>query len=66
MLLSILSGYLHGLWIDYKRNTAYAKVALISSIVVSGGFLVFFKYTNFFIKNINHILSVKIPPLAIV
>lgn len=66
MLLSIVSGYLHGLWIDYKRNTASARVALISSIVVSGGFLIFFKYTNFFIKNINHILSVKIPPLAIV
>ena len=66
MLLSIVSGYLHGLWIDYKRNTPSAKVALISSIVVSGGFLLFFKYTNFFIKNINQIFSFKIPSLEIV
>ena len=65
MLLSIVSGYMHGLWIDKKRNTPYGRLALISSIVSSVGVLFFFKYTDFFIENINYIFSGRISPLKI-
>ena len=66
MLLSITLGYLHGLWIDKMRATRYAKIPLISSIIVSVGILIYFKYTDFIIWNINYILSMNISPLNVV
>ena len=60
MIISIISAYLHALWIASLRNGRYAKIPLISSIVVSTGMLVYFKYSNFFIKNINLLFSAEI------
>ena len=57
MIISILSGYLHGLWIDKARESKYAKLPMISSLVVSIGLLVYFKYFDFIIININKIFS---------
>ncbi len=63
---SSLSGYIHGRLIDASRHTPYARVWLISSIVVGLGLLGFFKYSNFFIDNINILFGTEITPLAIV
>jgi alginate O-acetyltransferase complex protein AlgI len=63
MLVSIVSGYLHGLWIYHTKNRRHAKIALSSSVIVSIGMLMYFKYFNFFIENINSIFSAKIAPL---
>nr|WP_163192210.1 MBOAT family O-acyltransferase [Clostridium thermarum] len=63
MILSIISGYLHGLWIDKGIKQGRGKVALISSIVVSIGVLLFFKYSDFFIENINSMFATGISPL---
>lgn len=63
MLVSITSGYLHGLWIHKVRNTKYAKFAMTSSIVVGVGLLLYYKYIDFFIFNINTIFSSHIPLL---
>lgn len=51
---SILSGYLHGLWIGKAMGSQYARLPLVSSIVVVLGLLFFFKYINFFIANFNY------------
>jgi alginate O-acetyltransferase complex protein AlgI len=61
MVASIISGYLHGLWIDRARGSRYAKIPLISSVVFSIGLLMFFKYTDFFITNINWAFKINIP-----
>lgn len=53
MIGSALSGYIHGLLIEKAKGTKYAKVPLITSIVISVGLLGFFKYSNFFIENTN-------------
>jgi alginate O-acetyltransferase complex protein AlgI len=53
MLATILSSYIHGLLIDRFRGTVWAKVFLWSSVVTSLGALGFFKYSDFFISNIN-------------
>ncbi len=58
MIFSIISTYIFGLLIDkYKK---YSKVFLIISICISVGILVYFKYTNFIIQNINLWLKNKI------
>jgi len=65
MALSILSGYLHGFWIERAKSGRYAKISLISSIITSIGLLVIFKYADFFIGNINGIFCSNIPLLRI-
>lgn len=65
MIVSSVSGYLHGLWIAGAKEGRYAEIPLISSIIVSLGMLAFFKYTDFFIENINWAFSAGISPLKI-
>ena len=48
LVISCVSGYLHGLWIERAKKGRYAKVSLISSVITSVGGLVFFKYTDFY------------------
>lgn len=68
MILSIISGYLHGLWIFKVKGSRYAKIPLLSSIIVSVGLLMFFKYLDFIIENINwviNLLSIKSRSLSL-
>jgi alginate O-acetyltransferase complex protein AlgI len=62
---SSFSGYVHGLLIEKFRGTRFSKAALISSIVVGIGLLGFFKYSNFFIENINGIFKTQIGVLSL-
>ncbi len=59
MIGSALSGWVHGLLIEKFRGTKWSKVALISSLIVGLGLLGFFKYSNFFITNINNLFGLK-------
>ncbi|WP_336746698.1 MBOAT family O-acyltransferase [Clostridium sp.] len=61
MIISIISGYLHGLWISRAGSGKYAKAPLISSIIVHIGLLIYFKYIDFFIKNVNAIFDAGLP-----
>ncbi len=65
MIGSSLSGWVHGLLIEKFRGTKWSKVALISSLVVGLGLLGFFKYSNFFITNVNNIFHTEIGLLSI-
>lgn len=60
LLFSIIINYLHSLVIDKYLDTKIAKVALISSISINVLILAFFKYSNFFIQNINSIFDINI------
>ena len=66
MVISILSGYLHGLWIYKSRKSRYAKLPLICSIAFSIGILLYFKYADFLIQNINWIFDLEISSLKVV
>ncbi len=57
LLFSTVVDYTHSLIIDKKRGTPAAKYALISSIVLNLSILGFFKYSDFFIGNINALFS---------
>lgn len=66
MIVSIVSGFLHGLWIDRMRGSSYARIPMISSIIVGIGMLVYFKYFDFLIVNMNSVFSLNIAPLKLV
>lgn len=57
MIFSSVSGYWHGLWIERMRGKRYSSVALVSSITVHLLLLMYFKYTDFFIANVNTLFS---------
>jgi len=64
MVISIVVTYLFGILIDkYKKHS---KLFLILSICASAGILVYFKYINFIIENINLWLTNKIDFIYVV
>ena len=65
MILSTLSAYIFGFFID-KAEDKKRRVLLISSLICSFLPLLFFKYTDFFIGNLNLVPFVDIPLLKLV
>ncbi|MBQ4557500.1 MAG: MBOAT family protein [Clostridia bacterium] len=65
MLVACLSSYIHGLLIDKCRGTKWAKFWVGSSVTISLLMLGFFKYSNFFIENVNAIFKSDIALLGI-
>jgi alginate O-acetyltransferase complex protein AlgI len=65
MIFSSFSGYIHGLIIEKHRGGSASKAALISSVIIGIGLLGFFKYSNFFITNINNIFGADINTLSL-
>lgn len=65
MLFSCLSSFIHGILIDKYRSTKWAKVWLVSSVTTSMLLLGFFKYSDFFLQNINSIFRADIELLGI-
>ena len=65
MIATILSSYIHGLLIDKFRGTVWSKVFLCTSVITSIGALGFFKYSDFFIGNVNSLLHTEIPLLKL-
>ena len=61
LIISSVSDYLHGLYIESHRGTRKAKYALISSIVINLAMLGVFKYTDFLIGTVNSLLGTSIP-----
>ncbi|MGN1012683.1 MAG: MBOAT family O-acyltransferase [Clostridia bacterium] len=53
MIISIFLTYVHGILID--KYPQHKKKFLISSVIISVGLLIIFKYTDFIISNINMI-----------
>ncbi|MBQ7927012.1 MAG: MBOAT family protein [Lachnospiraceae bacterium] len=55
ILATTVSSYIHGLLIERFRGSVWSKVFLWSSVVTSIGVLGFFKYSDFFISNVNNL-----------
>ncbi|MEI3251446.1 MAG: MBOAT family O-acyltransferase [Candidatus Gastranaerophilaceae bacterium] len=63
MLLTILIVYIFGILIDKfdrEKKLTLKKLSLILCIILVLGSLIFFKYSNFLIENINSIFNTKI------
>lgn len=66
MIFSTLVDFTIGLIIDKHRSSKIIpKAALITSVVINLGMLGFFKYSGFFIENINNIFNVDIEVLKL-
>lgn len=63
IVISSILGYLQGLWIYKSMDSKYRKIPLIFSILTGIGLLMYFKYTDFFINNLNLIFKTNIPLL---
>ncbi len=57
LLLSILINYIGGLVIGKSDSKKIKKLSLIITVVFDVGLLFYFKYTDFFISNINNIFG---------
>lgn len=65
MLVSVFLSYLFGLLIERFRTTPAAKAVCILSVAVSLSFLLYFKYTDFFIESFNAVTGQSTPLLKI-
>ena len=65
MLLSIVLGYIYGLLIGKQSDKKIAKAWVFVSCVTSLGFLGYYKYTDFFIENVNAVTGLSIPLLKL-
>ncbi len=65
MLATTLSSYIHGLLIGHFRGSVWGKVFLWSSVITSIGALGFFKYSDFFIHNVNNVFGSSISLLGL-
>ena len=63
MVISITTAYLFGFLIEKNRSDApkKAKAAMIVSLAVNLSFLFFFKYYNFFARNLSLLPFVNLP-----
>lgn len=57
ILLSILVNYVAGLLLEKNSNIKQRKFILVLSLIYNLGMLGFFKYSNFFVENLNYILK---------
>lgn len=64
LLLSCIINYIIGSLIDKHRK--YGKIFLIIALVYDIGILLYFKYLDFFIENINNIFKSEIPLFHII
>ena len=65
MAIAITAGYVLGRLIEASRGRGLSKVFLILSIVAAVCTLGYFKYTDFFITNINVLTGLSLPLLRI-
>ena len=61
MLLSISCGYGFGILIDRYRGQKRCKLLFAAAVVVLLSALLIFKYTDFFIANVNWLIGTQIP-----
>jgi len=66
MLASIVINFLLALWIDRGRDRGNARPVLATAVVINIGLLVFFKYANFIVDNLNVLLGgMNLSPILI-
>lgn len=66
LIFSCLINYYAGKGIEKSQNTKLSKVILIITLIINIGMLVYFKYTDFIIENINNIFNSHLSLLNIV
>lgn len=66
MLLSVFVGYISAILIEKCQKKFTSKVILFAALGISIGFLVYYKYANFFITNFSIMTGLSLPLLKVV
>ena len=66
MVIAIVMGYIFGLLIEKFRVKGISKLFLLLAVAMIISFMLYFKYTDFFIENFNKVTGLSIPLLRIV
>ena len=67
MIISIVVNYFIAILIDKNRNrNVVSKILLILSVLLNIGILFIFKYSDFFIENINKLFNLKMSFLGLI
>ena len=61
LIFSILINYVFGRLIDISYGSNVSRVMMIIAMIVNLGLLAVFKYTGFFVENINALFHINIP-----
>ena len=65
-LVSTLMNYFLGRWVDRTEDVYWRKFAVGMAVSLNLGLLVFYKYANFLVNNLNALLGeFKVPPIHI-
>jgi len=65
MIVQIILGYIFAIIIDKYRDKSSVKYMLAMIVIVNLGFLVYFKYANFFIRTFGQVTGVSVNLLKI-
>ena len=69
LVFSSVVDYTHGIGIEKYRGTWIAKALLTSSVLINVGLLMTFKYSDFFVQNLNDLFfknnPMSLPGLAL-
>ena len=65
MLLAVTLGYFFGLGLEKTRGSRWGKLLLGLSVMSSLSFLVYYKYTDFFLENMNSLFGLHLPLLGL-
>ena len=65
MLASVLAGYVFALLCERARSSIMRRVWLGCAVAVTLGFLIYFKYADFFIENFAAVTGLSIPLLGV-
>jgi alginate O-acetyltransferase complex protein AlgI len=67
LFVSATVDYFHGLWIERLRESGWAHLPVISSLIVNLGLLATFKYSGFLYETLNDVLgtSLEVPNHAL-
>ncbi len=65
MGISMISGYGFGLLVEKYKHASSGRIWCFLSICVSLSFLLYFKYANFVLKNVNQMMGMKLPLLQV-
>lgn len=65
MLITVSAGYVFGLLTDLTQRVILRRLYLILSLVIELGFLVYYKYVDFFIDNFNAVTGLGLPLLKV-
>ena len=65
MVVSVLIGFILGIQIEKFRGRTLGKALTALSVVICLGFLLYFKYVDFFIESFNSAFGFSIPLLKV-